>query len=101
MDLPNRAQNSSGSVAKDEAPPAVTMAGSGDDDAPSVARILDEGVACQALIVRSQALGMRSSSGHHMFAFVLLVMVKGRPPYQTQVGSPVPAEALAFAYPGN
>jgi hypothetical protein len=36
-----------------------------------------------------------------MYAFVLTVMAKARTPYQTHVGDPVPAEALALVYPGN
>ena len=85
----------------DEAPPAVTNNGSGAADVRSVARILEEGVPCRALIVRVQALGLRSTSGHDLYAFVLTVMAKGRRPYQTHVGNPVPAEALALLYPGN
>ena len=46
-------------------------------------------------------MGMRSSSGKDMFAFVLTVIAEGRPPYQTQVGNPVPADAVPFVYPGN
>lgn len=88
-------------LSPDEAPPAVTTAGSGDADVRSVVRILDEGVPCRALIVRVQALGLRSSGGDDLYAFVLTVMVKGRRPYQTHIGNPVPVEALALVYPGN
>ena len=56
---------------------------------------------CRALIVRLQALGLRSSSGDDLYAFVLTVMVKGRRPYQTHVGNSVPVEALHLVYPGN
>ena len=84
-----------------EAPPTVTMASSGDANTGSAARILDQGVPCKAVIVQSQALGMRSSTGKDMYAFVLTVLAEGRPPYQTQVGNPVPAEALPLVYPGN
>jgi hypothetical protein len=28
-------------------------------------------------------------------------MADGRPPYQTQVGNPVPADAIPLIYPGN
>ncbi len=36
-----------------------------------------------------------------MFAFVLTVMAEGRAPYQTQVGNPVPVDAVPLVYPGN
>lgn len=88
-------------LSPDEAPPMVSTVGSSEADVRSVARILEEGVPCRALIVRSQALGLRSRSGHDMYAFVLTVMAKARTPYQTHVGDPVPAEALALVYPGN
>lgn len=88
-------------LSPDEAPPVVTTTGSGDADVRSVARILGDGVPCRALIVRVQALGLRSSGGDDLYAFVLTVMVKGRRPYQTHIGNPVPIEALALVYPGN
>jgi hypothetical protein len=84
-----------------EAPPTVTMASSGDPNTGSAARILEYGVPCRAVIVQSQPMGMRSSHGKEMYAFVLTVMAEGRPPYQTQVGNPVPADALPLVYPGN
>jgi hypothetical protein len=84
-----------------EDPPTVTMASEGDPNTASAARILDEGVPCKAIIVESQPLGMRSSTGKAMYAFLLTVMADGRPPYQTQVGNPVPDEAIPLVYPGN
>ena len=36
-----------------------------------------------------------------MYAFVLTVSAEGQTPYQTQVGSGVPADALHLVYPGN
>ena len=84
-----------------EAPPTVTMAGTGDPNTGSAARILEYGVPCRAVIVQSQPMGMRSSTGKDMYAFVLTVMADGRPPYQIQVGNPVPAEAIPLVYPGN
>ena len=84
-----------------EAPPTVTMAGAGDPNTGSAARILEYGVPCRAVIVQSQPMGMRSSTGKDMYAFVLTVMADGRPPYQIQVGNPVPAEAIPLVYPGN
>jgi hypothetical protein len=84
-----------------EQPPVVTMASSGDPNTGSAARILEHGVACKAVIVESQPLGMRSSTGKDMYAFRLTVLTGERPPYQIDVGNPVPAEALPLVYPGN
>lgn len=84
-----------------EEPPTVTMASTGDPNTRSAVRILEQGVPCKAVIVETQSLGMRSSTGRDMYAFVLTVMADGRPPYQIQVGNPVPAEALPLLYPGN
>jgi hypothetical protein len=84
-----------------EEPPTVTMASSGDPNTGSAARILEYGVPCKAVIVQSQPMGMRSSSGNEMYAFVLTVMAEGRPPYRTQVGNPVPADAVPLVYPGR
>ena len=84
-----------------EEPPTVTMASSGDANAGSAARILEYGVSCRAVIVQSQPMGMRSSTGKDMYAFVLTVMAEGRTPYQTQVGNPVPTDAVPLVYPGN
>ena len=84
-----------------EEPPTVTMASSGDPNTASAARILELGVSCKAVIVQSQPLGMRNPKGDDMYAFMLTVMAEGRPPYQIQVGNPVPAAALPLLYPGN
>jgi hypothetical protein len=84
-----------------EEPPTVTMASSGDANTGSAARILEQGVSCKAVIVQSQPLGMRNPKGDDMYAFMLTVMAEGRPPYQIQVGNPVPAVALPLLYPGN
>ena len=46
-------------------------------------------------------MGMRSSTGKDMYAFVLTVIAEGRSPYQIQVGNPVPADAIPLVYPGN
>jgi hypothetical protein len=53
------------------------------------------------VIVQSQPMGMRSSTGKDMYAFLLTVMVDGRAPYQVQVGNPVPADAVPLVYPGS
>jgi hypothetical protein len=84
-----------------EVPPTVTMASSGDPNTGSAARILEYGVPCKAVIVQSQPMGMRSSTGKDMYAFLLTVMVDGRAPYQVQVGNPVPADAVPLVYPGS
>lgn len=84
-----------------EDPPTVTLAAEGDPNTGSAARILSEGVSCKAIIVESQPLGMRNPAGKAMYAFLLTVMSDGRPPYQTQVGNPVPDEAIPLLYPGN
>jgi hypothetical protein len=85
-----------------EDPPTITMsASSGDPNTASAARILEQGIACKAVIVESQPLGMRSSTGKDMYAFRLTVLADGRPPYQIHVGNPVPADALPLLYPGN
>jgi hypothetical protein len=86
-----------------EQPPTVTMAaaGSGDPNIGSAARIREEGVPCKAVIVETQPLGMRSRFGDDMYAFTLTILAEGVPPYQIQVGNPVPAAALPLLYPGN
>lgn len=84
-----------------EEPPTVTMASSGDSNTASALRILEYGVPCTAVIVQSQPMGMRNPAGKDMYAFVLTVMADGRPPYQTQVGNPVPADAVPLVYPGS
>jgi hypothetical protein len=84
-----------------EDPPTVTMASTGDANTGSAARILDLGEPCKAVIVQSQPLGMRNAKGDDMYAFSLTVMADGRPPYQIQVGNPVPSAAVPLLYPGN
>ena len=84
-----------------EEPPTVTMASSGDANTASAARILEYGVPCKAVIVQSQPMGMRNPAGNDMYAFVLTVMAEGRSPYQTQVGNPVPVNAVPLIYPGS
>ena len=83
-----------------EAPPTVTMT-SADPNTGSAAQILEYGVPCRAVIVQAQPMGMRSSSGKDMYAFVLTVTASGSSPYQVQVGNPVPADAVPLIYPGN
>jgi hypothetical protein len=83
-----------------EEPPTVTIA-SGGANTGSAARILEQGEPCKAVIVQTQPLGMRNAKGDDMYAFGLTVMADGRPPYQIQVGNPVPAAALPLLYPGK
>jgi hypothetical protein len=83
-----------------EEPPTVTMT-SADPNTGSAARILEYGVRCRAVIVQFQPLGMRNASGKDMYAFMLTVMTEGRALYQTQVGNPVPPDAVPLVYPGN
>jgi hypothetical protein len=83
-------------------PPVVTIsADSGDPNVGSAAQILDEGLPCRIVIVESLPLGKKSSTGVDMFAFMLTIIAAGRPPFQTQVGMPVPEGALPLLYPGN
>lgn len=84
-----------------EDPPTVTLAADGDPNTGSAARILAEGVPCKAIIVESQPLGMRNPAGKAMYAFLLTIMADGRPPFQIQVGNPVPDNAIPLLYPGN
>ena len=67
----------------------------------SAARILELGTACKAVIVQSQPLGMRNPKGDDIYGFLLMVIAEGRPPYQIQVGNPVPAAAVPLLHPGN
>jgi len=79
----------------------VRLAAEGDPSTGSAAQILAEGVPCKAIIVESQALGMRNPAGKAMYAFLLTIMADGRPPFQIQVGNPVPDDAIPLLYPGN
>jgi hypothetical protein len=64
--------------------------------------VLDRGSSCEAVIIQSQPLGVKSStSGLDMYAFVLTIMAPGQAPYQIQVGNPVPAEAIPLIFPGS
>jgi hypothetical protein len=62
---------------------------------------LENGAPCKAMIVQSQPLGMRNPKGDDMYALVLTVTAEGIPPYQIQVGDPVPAAAVPLLYAGN
>jgi hypothetical protein len=83
-----------------QAPPEVTLS-ENDANVGSAAQILEEGLPCHAVIVQSQPLGVKNKAGVDMHAFMLTIMREGQPPYQTQVGMPVPPEAVPLIYPGN
>lgn len=64
--------------------------------------VLDRGSPCEAVIIQSQPLGVKSSlSGLDMYAFMLTIMVPGQAPYQVQVGNPVPPEGIPLIFPGS
>lgn len=67
----------------------------------TAASILATGNPCQAVIIMSEPLGMKSPSNFDIYAFVLTIMAEGSPPYQIKVGNPVPPEALPLLYPGS
>ncbi|HUJ07280.1 MAG TPA: hypothetical protein VLX31_14320 [Streptosporangiaceae bacterium] len=68
----------------------------------SAQEVLERGDSCEAVIVQSQPLGVKSSvSGLDMYAFLLTVLVPGQAPYQIQVGNPVPPEAAPLLFPGS
>jgi hypothetical protein len=64
-------------------------------------RILEVGAPCEAEIVRTQPLGMRTPAGEDMYAFVLMVAGVGQPSYKVWVGSAVPAAALSLLSVGT
>ncbi|HEY4376371.1 MAG TPA: hypothetical protein VGM93_04405, partial [Acidimicrobiales bacterium] len=80
-------------------PPTVTV--TRDPHASSAAEILATGKPAKAVILQSQALGMKNPEGIDLYAFSLTVMPDGAPPYQVQVGNPTPAEALPLLFPGS
>jgi hypothetical protein len=83
-------------------PPVITVSGQdGDANTGSASEILEEGVACRAVIIESLPLGRRNASGVDLYAFSLTVLAEGRAPYQTKLGMPVPPEAVPLLYPGN
>lgn len=64
--------------------------------------ILERGNPCEAVIIQSESLGVKSSiSGLDMYAFLLTVMIPGQAPYQIQVGNPVLPEAVPLIFPGS
>jgi hypothetical protein len=64
--------------------------------------ILQRGSSCEAVIVESQPLGLKSPvSGLDVHAFQLTIMVPGKAPYQVKVGNPVPSDAVPLIFPGS
>ncbi len=81
-------------------PPEVRMASNPENLKAS--DILAQGTPCQAVIIESQPLGMKSpTSGNDMYAFLLTIMAPGTAPYQIQVGNPVPDNAKPLLFPGS
>lgn len=81
-------------------PPSVRLAST--PGKISAQEVLERGDSCEAVIIQSQPLGVKSSvSGLDMYAFMLTVMVPGQAPYQIQVGNPVPPEAVPLLFPGS
>jgi hypothetical protein len=83
-------------------PPVITVsAQDGDAKTGSAAEILEHGQACRAVIIESMPLGRRTPAGIDLYACVLTILADGRRPYQTQLGLPVPPEAVPLLYPGS
>jgi hypothetical protein len=81
------------------APPEVTMAAD-DPKTASAADILARGTPCRAVIVQGQDMGTKNQAGTPIYAFVLTIILEGKPPYQIQVGNPVPAAGQPLVYNG-
>ena len=79
-------------------PPTVTMASN--PNVPTAADILATGTPAKGVIVESAALGKKNAAGLDMYAFLLSVMPPDSAPYQTKVGVPTPAGAIALIFPG-
>ncbi len=79
--------------------PTVTM--KQEEGSKGAAEILASGTPCEAVIVQTQPLGMKNAAGIDMHAFVFSVFVEGKPPYQAQVGNPVPDAAVPLLFPGS
>ena len=79
--------------------PTVTMAAGGANRG-SAAELLATGTPARAVIIQSEALGMRSPAGLDMYAFMVTILCDGHAPYQTKMGNPVPDNAKPLIYPG-
>jgi hypothetical protein len=63
--------------------------------------LLASGDPCEVVVVQTQALGMQNASGVDLHAMMVTVFVPHKPPYQAQVGNPVPADAVPLLFPGS
>ena len=72
-----------------------------DPNTGSMSWVLRVGVACEAVIEETVALGMRNPRGDDLYAFMLTVMADERTPYKIQTGYPVPLGVTPLLYPGN
>lgn len=79
-------------------PPVVTVGKPADGGAE---RILATGTPAELVLVSNAPLGVKNYQGHELHLFTMTVTVPGQPPYQVQVGNPVPANALPLLYPGS
>ena len=79
--------------------PVVSMAAQPGQE--TAADILAKGKPARAVIVQSQALGMKSPKGLDMYGFQLTIMVEGKAPYQIQVGNPVTPGGVPLIFPGS
>jgi hypothetical protein len=88
-------------VAIDWATPAPTVTIAANPGQATATALLETGDPCEVLIIESRPLGMKNSSGIDLHAFMLTVFVPHKVPYQTQVGNPVPPDALPLLFPGS
>ncbi|MBV8194560.1 MAG: hypothetical protein JOY80_03440 [Candidatus Dormibacteraeota bacterium] len=80
--------------------PTVTLA-AGQANVGSAAQLLETGTPVRAVIIATEALGVKSSkSGEDMYAFQVTILCDGQAPYQTQMGNPVPDNAKPLLFPG-
>ncbi len=93
--------NDHSEIALDLATEAPTVRMAEGDGAAKASDILATGLDARAVIVESMPLGKTNPAGLDMYAFSLTVMRDGEAPYQTQVGNPVPKNAIPLIYPGH
>jgi hypothetical protein len=67
----------------------------------SAAEVLVNGRRCDVIVQQFQPLGMTNAASVPLYAFALTVIPQEGNPYQTQVGNPVPNEAIALCFPGS
>ena len=81
-------------------PPTVTLAAGGPNTG-SAAELLALGTPARAVIIQSQPLGVRNQASVDMYALMVTILCDGTPPYQTQMGNPVPPGGVPLLYPGS